>query len=104
AGLVALDNMVERLADDHARAKTLAEELSQIPVLRIDKGTPYTNMVYLALEPGVNSNADQVVSWLKEKQVLIGATGERTFRLVTHRDVDDQAVAACIKAFQSLRF
>mgnify|MGYP002346853552 CR=1 FL=1 len=40
-----------------------------------------------------------MVSLLAQQGVLIGDTGERTFRLVTHNDVDDEAVDTCVKAF-----
>lgn len=99
AGIVALDHMIERLAEDHQRASRLADALREVPGLRIDKGTPYTNMVYLALEPDVSQNAAEIVSLLAQQGVLIGDTGERTFRLVTHNDVDDEAVDTCVKAF-----
>ena len=99
AGIVALDHMIERLAEDHQRARRLADALREVPGLRIDKGTPYTNMVYLALEPSVRQNAEEIVPLLAEQGVLIGDTGERTFRLVTHNDVDDDAVQACVQAF-----
>ncbi|MEL7645662.1 MAG: low-specificity L-threonine aldolase [Anaerolineaceae bacterium] len=102
AGLVALDHMVERLTEDHARARRLADRLAEVPGLRIDKGTPYTNMVYLALEPSVSQNAADIVSLLARQGVLIGDTGERTFRLVTHYDVDDEAVDTCLKVFSQV--
>ena len=46
AGIVALETMVERLADDHRRARMLAEGLKEIPGIVLDPGTPYTNMVF----------------------------------------------------------
>ena len=46
AGIVALETMVERLADDHRRARMLAEGLKEIPGIALDPGTPYTNMVF----------------------------------------------------------
>jgi len=91
--------MIERLAEDHRRAKKLAEGLATVPGLRLDKGTPYTNMVYIALEPDVRWDAPAIVKAMEKQGILIGDTGTRTFRLVTHHDVDDEAVAACIEAF-----
>jgi len=102
AGLVALDTMIERLAEDHERARLLAKGLAEVPGLRLDKGTPYTNMVYLALEAEVSMNAPEIVKAMEKQGILIGDTGPRTFRLVTHHDVDDAAVAACIEAFQKV--
>jgi threonine aldolase len=102
AGLVALDTMIERLAEDHERARLLAKGLAEVPGLRLDKGTPYTNMVYLALGPEVRLDAPTIVTAMEKQAFLIGDTGKRTFRLVTHHDVDDEAVAACIDAFQKV--
>jgi len=102
AGLVALDCMIERLAEDHKRARLLAKGLAEVPGLRLDKGTPYTNMVYLALDPEVRLDAPAIVKAMEKQGILIGDTGKRTFRLVTHHDVDDEAVAACIEAFQKV--
>ena len=102
AGLAALDCMIERLAEDHERARLLAKGLAEVPGLRLDKGTPYTNMVYLALDPEVRLDAPAIVKAMEKQGILIGDTGKRTFRLVTHHDVDDGAVAACIEAFQKV--
>ena len=99
AGLIALDTMIDRLEEDHRRARLLAEGLRTVPGLRIDKGTPYTNMVYLVLEPDVRADAAEIVSLLKERGVLIGDTGKRTFRLVTHHDIDDEALEVCVQEF-----
>jgi threonine aldolase len=52
AGLVALDTMVDRLADDHANAKRLANGLADIPGFRVDPATIETNIVYVELEDG----------------------------------------------------
>src|SRR5437762_30978 len=50
AGLIALDHMVDRLAQDHANARTLAEGLSELPGVRCDLGRVQTNLVYFDLE------------------------------------------------------
>ena len=102
AGLVAFDEMIERLAEDHRRARLLAEGLKAVPGLRIDKGTPYTNMVYLALEPEIRQDAEEIVSLLANRGVLIGDTGKRSFRLVTHHDVDDDALEVCVREFSQV--
>ena len=52
AGIVALEKMVERLVEDHARAKKLADGLRLVPGLQLDPGTPATNMVFLSLTRG----------------------------------------------------
>ena len=53
AGIVALDKMVSRLGEDHERARELAQGLRAIPGLRLDPGTPATNMVFFDLAPEV---------------------------------------------------
>lgn len=99
AGLVALEKMIDRLQEDHLRARRLAEGLRTIPGLVLDAGTPATNMVFLNLAEEVPWNAQQIALRLREKGVLVGAVGERRFRLVTHYGIDDAAVDRAIQAF-----
>ncbi|MEJ5241019.1 MAG: low-specificity L-threonine aldolase [Anaerolineales bacterium] len=99
AGLVALEKMIDRLHEDHRRARRLAEGLSSIPGLILDAGTPATNMVFLDLAEEVPWNARQIATRLREKGVLVGAVGERRFRLVTHYWIDDAAVDRAVQAF-----
>jgi threonine aldolase len=60
AGIISLEKMTKRLADDHARARKLAEGLRQVDGLAVDTGSPYTNMVYLDLADGVRDNARDI--------------------------------------------
>jgi len=76
--------MVERLAEDHKRAKKLADGLRQVEGLDLDVGTPATNMVFASLVDEVHLNAKDVAARLKELGILVGVVGERRFRLVTH--------------------
>jgi threonine aldolase len=99
AGIVALETMVERLGEDHARAHRLAQGLSSVPGLILDAGTPHTNMVYLSLDETIPLSAEQVVERLAERGVKVGAVGPRQFRLVTHYWIDDEAVDYAIEAF-----
>jgi threonine aldolase len=92
--------MVSRLGEDHARAKKLAQGLRMVPGLQLDSGTPATNMVFLSLHPEVHCTSDELIEKLKERGVLIGATGERQYRLVTHYWIDDAGVEAAIEAFR----
>jgi threonine aldolase len=100
AGLVALERMVSRLGEDHARANKLAEGLRLVPGLQLDAGTPVTNMVFLSLRPQVHCTTDELIEKLKEQGVLIGATGERQYRLVTHYWIKDAGVEEAIEAFR----
>jgi threonine aldolase len=82
AGLVALDTLVPRLADDHAHAKLLGEALSRSKGVRV--APVETNIVVATLE---GRTAPDVVAALRQEGVLATAMDARTLRLVTHRDV-----------------
>jgi threonine aldolase len=101
AGIVALETMVERLADDHARAKMLAKGLDKIPGICLDRKIPATNMVFLSLAPEVRSVLNEITEAIKEQGVLVDVTGPRSFRLVTHYWIDDKAIVKTISAFNS---
>lgn len=99
AGIVALETMVDRLQEDHLRARQLAKGLGTIQGLVMDQGTPYTNMVFCGLNESVSLNASQVAEKLKEHGVLVGDVSDRRFRLVTHYWIDDAGVDLTVKAF-----
>jgi threonine aldolase len=100
AGIVALETMVDRLAEDHARARRLAEELSSIPGIVLDPGTPHTNMVYLNLAEEVPLDAAQITDRLWPMGVRVEPSGCRRFRLVLHYWVDDAGVERAVEAFR----
>lgn len=100
AGIVALETMINRLTDDHKRARYLAQGLSFLPWLVLDPGTPYTNMIFMSLAESFPADAKQVVDELAKKNVKVGAVGKRRFRLVTHYWIDDAAVDRVVVAFQ----
>jgi threonine aldolase len=97
AGIVALEAMTVRLAEDHARAKKLADGLGQVPGLVAKR--PDTNMVFVALDASIPYSAEEVRARLKERGVLLGVTGAREFRLVLHYWIDDAGVERAITAF-----
>jgi len=99
AGIVALETMVDRLGEDHARARRLAEGLRNVPGLSLESGTPATNMVFVSLLPEMKSDTGAIREALKAHGVLVGASSERRFRLVTHYWIDDSAVNQTIQAF-----
>ncbi len=99
AGIVALEKMVPRLGEDHVRARTLAEGLSEKRGLVLDAGTPATNMVFMNLAEDVPMSADEVAEKMKAQGVLVGISGARRFRLVTHCWIDDKGVDKAVAAF-----
>ena len=101
AGLVALEGMVDRLAEDHARAHRLAGELRKNPALSLDPGSPFTNMIFANLADSVRFSAKEIAAALAKDGIRVGVVGERRFRLVVHYWIDDLAVERVLQAFWS---
>ncbi len=102
AGIVALETMPAHLAQDHRRARLLAQGLAALPGIELDAGAPQTNMVFCSLNPSVPLSAAEIAARLKERQVLVGVVGARRFRLVTHYWINDETVARAIEAFREV--
>jgi threonine aldolase len=100
AGIVALQKMVGRLAEDHERARRLASGLSQIRGIRLDAGTPATNMVFFDLSSEAGPSAVEIQEKLRPQGILVSPTGPRRFRLVTHYWIDDAGVDKAVTALQ----
>lgn len=94
AGLYALEHNIDRLAEDHRRARRLAEGLRG---LGLKAPPPATNMVYFDMP-----DAPQAAESVGEQGIQLLAVGPHTIRAVTHLDVDDSGVEAAIAAFASL--
>jgi threonine aldolase len=101
AGIVALEQMVDRLAEDHRLARRLAEKLSRVQGIRIES-PPATNMVYLSLEDSIPLTADQVAARMTKLGVRVGVVGERRFRLVTHYWINAKGVEQAVQAFEEI--
>src|SRR4051794_9608780 len=93
AGLHALDHHVERLADDHARARRLAEGLAALPGVDIDPGTVETNIVIFGVP-----DAPAVCAALEREGVGMLPVGPDRVRAVTHLDVDDEGIERALEA------
>ena len=91
AGLYALEHNIGRMADDHRRARLLAERLARVPGLHVDLGKVQTNMVYADTRASGTPAAD-MVRHLAAAGVWCLDEGPWTIRLVTHLDVDDADV------------
>ena len=103
AGIVALDQMVDRLAEDHRRAKILAGGLALIPGLKIETPVPATNMVFVQLSDQVSETSQQIAArLLAEYKVKVGTVGPRRFRMVTHYWIDDEGVERTIQALRKV--
>ncbi|MGO9457114.1 MAG: threonine aldolase family protein [Acidimicrobiales bacterium] len=97
AGLIALASMVDRLAEDHVRARRLAEAVAERwPDAGLDPGAVRTNMVVFE-----SPAAEKLLDHLRQEGVLAEAIGPGVLRLVTHRDVDDDGVERARRALAS---
>jgi threonine aldolase len=88
AGIYALDHHVERLADDHANAIRLAEQLATIPQISVDVDAVQTNMVFMNV---AQDAAASLPEYLQKKGILINGHPSR-IRLVTHLDVHAEQI------------
>jgi threonine aldolase len=94
AGLYAIEHNIQRLADDHANARSIALRLAQCPKVELDTASVQTNILVFKLRDGA-PDAASVVARARERGVLIFAFGPRTVRAVTHLDV---TAAQCVRA------
>lgn len=99
AGILALTTMVERLAEDHANARLLADRLAGLPGVELDPGKVETNMVLLNLK---KISADQFVEALKQRAVLALKFGPRLVRLTTHKDITRADIEKTAAAARSI--
>jgi threonine aldolase len=100
AGLVALETMLDRLPDDHRRARRLGEALAQVPRLEVDLETVRTNLVNIRLgAPGADAFA--FADRLLESGVgLLPFSGGR-LRAVTHRGIDERDIERAIETISA---
>jgi threonine aldolase len=95
-GLLALTDMVERLGEDHARARRLAEAVAERWPGSLDPSAVRTNIVVFA-----HDEPEKVLAHLEAHGVLAHVIAPNTVRLVTHRDVDDAGVARAMEVLAS---
>jgi threonine aldolase len=92
-GLYALDHHVERLVDDHANARALAEGLAPLPGIELDPADVETNIVVFGYR-----DAPGLCSALEREGVLMSAVGPDRVRAVTHLDVDSANITTALAA------
>jgi threonine aldolase len=101
AGIYALEHHVERLAEDHANAKLLAQRIAALPGITLQPPIVETNLVFFDVS-GTGLTATQVVVGLLQRGVRIGAEGEHHLRAVTHLDVDREGVERAAAALAAI--
>ena len=99
AGLISVKSMTTRLEEDHLHAKLIADTLVDITGIHLHKGYPQTNMVFFEMSPDLEMSPEELQSSLASKGILIGATGNKQFRLVTHYWISDADIKKVKDAF-----
>jgi len=101
AGLVAFDEVLPRLADDHATARRLAELIVEVPGILLDPATVETNIICFALDGNAGMTAAELADRLGKKGVLASALGANLVRMVTHYHItmpDAETAANAVRA------
>jgi threonine aldolase len=102
AGIVALEEMVDRLADDHRRARRLAEGIERLYPGSIDLSTVESNMTLMDVR-STGRRPGEWVDALRGHEVLVGPSDATRLRLVTHRHIGDAEIDRALAAFAALR-
>ncbi len=101
AALYALDHHIDRLAEDHALARRLAEGVRGISELELQGGEPETNMIFFRVGQTWGTAA-QFVAALKDRGLLMLATSPSTIRAVTHLDINAESVECAIRILKEV--
>jgi threonine aldolase len=101
AALYALDHNVERLAEDHANARRLAEALAAMPGMLLDPKTVETNIVIFEVD-SCHGSAGDLADRLRQRGVWVLATGATKIRAGTHLDVSAAQIDRAIGVFRDL--
>ena len=99
AGVVALDTMVDRLAEDHANAKLLAGGLARMRGLSLDPEAVQTNIVILKV---VDRSVHEFINGLKESGVLTSYMGGGKVRMVTHYGIGPEEIDEALNGVESV--
>jgi len=101
AGLVALQTMVSRLADDHRNAQRLARGIATTPGLHVDLDRVRTNMVLVKIADG-GLTASAMAQRLRAAGVLVLPSGPATLRLVTHRHISPAMIDHAVEVIREV--
>ena len=99
AGIVALDSMVDRLADDHANARRLAQGLAVMPGISLDPDSIQTNLVIFEV---TNRPATELIDALKEHGLLASYADGQRIRMVTHYGIGEEDIDDALNVAESV--
>jgi threonine aldolase len=97
AGIVALEEMVERLAEDHSNARRLAEGIASVPGIAVDLSAVKTDIVYFDVV-SAQLSATQLANVLQKRGIRVLSTGPGRIRAVTHYGIEVADIDAAILA------
>ena len=101
AGIVALDSMTERLADDHTLALKIGQALAGISHINVDLDRLRTNIVLAEVDPAWGT-AEKLVQALEKEEILAAGFGPQTVRFVTHKDVGELDAAKLVDTLKRI--
>lgn len=101
AALIALNDMVDRLAEDHENARILADGLANIPGVRIEPARVQTNIVIFELDPATGWTSASFQAALKAHGILLSLSGTR-LRAVTHYGITRADVEHALAVIQQV--
>ena len=99
AGLYALENNIERLSEDHRRAKIFAEAVAGMPKFSINTKNVQSNIVFIGVGKG---NTEKTIEKLSKQGVDILSTDDSTIRAVFHLHIADEDLENAIDAFRKI--
>jgi threonine aldolase len=106
AGIVALETMVDRLAEDHVNARRLADGVAKLPGCRIDLASVQTNIVIFHVDRGgaeASARATQeLIAGCAARKVKVHGIGPASIRCVTHKDVDADDIGRAVEALREI--
>ncbi len=101
-GVYALDHHIERLAEDHAHARLLADGLAEIPEITIQPETVETNILFFDLTPQAKMTAQEFVERLGKEGIRMSPFSKTRIRAVTHLDITRQDIETTLKTIRKI--
>jgi len=99
AGIVALEDMVDRLVEDHERTRRLAAGLQALPAISVEQDPPPTNMFWINMDPKAGIMVQDLIERLEKDGIKLTARNGYRMRLVIHYWIDDAAIDQAIDGF-----
>ena len=101
AGIFSLDNMVDRISNDHENAKILAYELDKLNNIEINLDYVYTNIIFIYNRHGKVSN-EELLNELEKNNIKIDYKGNSKFRIVTHSGFKKDDINSVVTVFKEI--